>query len=84
VDCIVLPTVSGPAPTAETTGDASFQSPFSLLGLPSISIPSGSSPDGLPLGLQLAGHAFEEASLISVASWCERELGPMPAPPDFR
>src|SRR5262249_39687172 len=45
-DCLVLPTVSGPAPGPDTTGDASFQEPFSLLGLPAISGPSGLSGEG--------------------------------------
>ena len=41
VDAFLLPTASNQPPGPETTGDASFQSPWSLLGLPSISLPSG-------------------------------------------
>lgn len=82
-DCLVLPTVSGPAPGTDTTGDASFQGPFSLLGLPAISLPSGLSADGLPLGLQLVGPAFGEAPLFSAAAWCERVLGGLGAPPGW-
>jgi aspartyl-tRNA(Asn)/glutamyl-tRNA(Gln) amidotransferase subunit A len=80
-DCLALPTVSGPAPAPDTTGDASFQGPFSLLGLPAISLPSGLSTDGLPLGLQLVGPAFGEAALFGAAAWCERILGALGAPP---
>jgi aspartyl-tRNA(Asn)/glutamyl-tRNA(Gln) amidotransferase subunit A len=82
-DCLVLPTVSGPAPAPDTTGDASFQAPFSLLGLPAISLPSGLSADGLPLGLQLVGPAFGEASLLAAAAWCERVLGGLGPPPGW-
>jgi aspartyl-tRNA(Asn)/glutamyl-tRNA(Gln) amidotransferase subunit A len=70
-DCLVLPTVSGPAPAADTTGDPTFQGPFSLLGLPAITIPAGLSQDGLPLGLQLVGPAFGEAVLLQLAAQLE-------------
>jgi Asp-tRNA(Asn)/Glu-tRNA(Gln) amidotransferase A subunit family amidase len=82
-DCLALPTVSGPAPAPDTTGDASFQGPFSLLGLPAISLPSGLSAEGMPLGLQLVGPAFGEASLFAAAAWCDRVLGPLGPPPGF-
>jgi len=77
---LALPTVSGPAPGRDTTGDPTFQAIFSLLGIPSISIPSGL-VDGRPVGLQLAGRHFGEASLLSVAAWCEREIPPIGPPP---
>jgi Asp-tRNA(Asn)/Glu-tRNA(Gln) amidotransferase A subunit family amidase len=83
-DCLALPTASGPAPAPDTTGDPSFQGPFSLLGLPAVSLPSGLSADGLPLGLQLVGPAFGEAPLLAAAAWAERTLGPMPGPPAHR
>src|SRR5439155_17910789 len=82
-DCLALPTVSGPAPAPDTTGDPTFQGPFSLLGLPAITIPAGLSREGLPLGLQLVGPAFGEAAVLRAATWCERELGPAAAPPAF-
>ena len=82
-DCLALPTVSGPAPAADTTGDPTFQGPFSLLGLPAISIPAGPSREGLPLGLQLVGPAFGEAAVLSAAAWCERELGLGAPPPNY-
>lgn len=40
---------------------------FNLTGQPAISIPCGIAPNGLPLGLQLAGGAFSERRLIHVA-----------------
>jgi Asp-tRNA(Asn)/Glu-tRNA(Gln) amidotransferase A subunit family amidase len=82
-DCLVLPTVSGPAPATDTTGDPTFQGPFSLLGLPAITIPAGLDRDGLPLGLQLVGAAFGEATVLQAAAWCERELGPGSPPPAY-
>jgi aspartyl-tRNA(Asn)/glutamyl-tRNA(Gln) amidotransferase subunit A len=81
VDCLILPTVSGPPPAVDTTGDPTFQGPFSLLGLPAITIASALTANGLPLGIQLVGRAFGEAELVSVASWCETQLPGVGAPP---
>jgi Asp-tRNA(Asn)/Glu-tRNA(Gln) amidotransferase A subunit family amidase len=80
VDALLLPTAVDVAPTRETTGDPSLQAPFSLVGFPSISLPSGLS-DGLPLAIQLAALPWQEASLFGAAAWCESQLPPMPAPP---
>ncbi len=81
VDCLIVPTVSGPAPDPSTTGDASFQAPASLLGLPALTLPTGLSADGLPLGLQLIAPPFAEASLLGVARFAETVLPPIGAPP---
>jgi aspartyl-tRNA(Asn)/glutamyl-tRNA(Gln) amidotransferase subunit A len=48
--------------------------PMSLAGTPAISIPSGLS-DGLPVGLQIAGPAFSEGSLLDAAHALERAIG---------
>lgn len=80
VDCLAMPTVSNVAPPRDTTGDRTFQAPWSLLGLPAITLPSGLS-EGLPVGLQLVAGAWEEATLFSIAAWAESILPPLPAPP---
>jgi aspartyl-tRNA(Asn)/glutamyl-tRNA(Gln) amidotransferase subunit A len=41
--------------------------PFNLTGLPAISIPCGFTTAGLPIGLQLAGKPFDEATVLRVA-----------------
>jgi aspartyl-tRNA(Asn)/glutamyl-tRNA(Gln) amidotransferase subunit A len=43
-----------------------------LAGLPAISLPCGISPTGLPLGLQLTGRAFDEATLLATADAYQR------------
>ena len=48
--------------------------PTSLAGLPGISIPSGLSKNGLPLGIQFIGNYFEEKSLLQLAALAEKEL----------
>jgi aspartyl-tRNA(Asn)/glutamyl-tRNA(Gln) amidotransferase subunit A len=83
VDAVLLPTAVDVAPGRETTGDPSLQAPFSLVGFPSISLPSGvDASERLPLAIQLATLPWQEARLLSVAAWCEAHLPPMPAPPD--
>lgn len=42
--------------------------PLNLAGLPGMSIPCGMSSDGRPIGLQLIGKAFDEATLYATAS----------------
>jgi aspartyl-tRNA(Asn)/glutamyl-tRNA(Gln) amidotransferase subunit A len=44
-----------------------YTQPFNLTGFPAISVPCGFTDDGLPIGLQLAGKPFEEASLLRIA-----------------
>jgi aspartyl-tRNA(Asn)/glutamyl-tRNA(Gln) amidotransferase subunit A len=44
-----------------------------LCGLPAVSIPCGFTPDRLPIGLQLTGRRFDEATLLRVADGYERD-----------
>ena len=41
--------------------------PFNLTGLPAISLPCGLTEAGLPIGLQIAGPAFDEAGILAIA-----------------
>jgi aspartyl-tRNA(Asn)/glutamyl-tRNA(Gln) amidotransferase subunit A len=74
-DFLLTPSTSSPAPRGlQSTGDAWFQVPWSFSGLPTITLPSGLSQEGLPLGIQLVGQAFGEGKLLAVARWCEKVL----------
>jgi aspartyl-tRNA(Asn)/glutamyl-tRNA(Gln) amidotransferase subunit A len=74
-DVILTPTAPGPAfGWTEKTNDPIqmyledvFTSPVSLSGLPGISVPAGLAKNGLPLGLQLIGRAFDEVTLLRTA-----------------
>jgi aspartyl-tRNA(Asn)/glutamyl-tRNA(Gln) amidotransferase subunit A len=44
-----------------------------LAGLPAISVPCGFTADRLPVGLQLTGRRFDEATLLRIADAYERE-----------
>lgn len=48
-----------------------FTVPASMAGLPAISVPAGLDAQGLPLGLQLIGRAFDEALLLTAARTLE-------------
>ena len=48
-----------------------FTVPANLAGLPGMSVPAGLSKDGLPLGLQIVGKPFDEASLYRVGGVIE-------------
>ena len=79
VDVLLTPTAPSPAfghgdkaddPIAMYMNDV-FAVPASLAGLPGISVPAGLSADGLPLGLQLLGRAFDEATVLRAAGALE-------------
>jgi amidase len=48
---------------------------FTLVSLPVICIPCGTTPDGLPAGIQIAGRPGGEAELLSTARYIEDVLG---------
>ena len=48
-----------------------FTVPASLAGLPGLSLPTGLSADGLPLGLQLIGKPFDEETVLRVGGVLE-------------
>jgi aspartyl-tRNA(Asn)/glutamyl-tRNA(Gln) amidotransferase subunit A len=79
VDCILAPTAPSAAfaigeksedPIAMYLNDV-FTVPANLAGLPAISVPAGLSAEGLPLGLQIIGRAFDEETVLRVAEVLE-------------
>ena len=50
-----------------------FTVPTNLAGLPAISIPTGLSKNGLPLGLQLIGPKWGEQEILNIAYRIENE-----------
>jgi Asp-tRNA(Asn)/Glu-tRNA(Gln) amidotransferase A subunit family amidase len=51
-----------------------------LLGLPSLVLPVGKTPDGLPVGVQLIGRPWEEERLLAIGEQLERARGPFELP----
>lgn len=80
VDALVTPTLPYPAFTLEAQEfgppDSSWGTrQFNLSGHPALSVPCGFTVDGLPVGLQLAGRAFDEATLFRIAHAYETATG---------
>jgi aspartyl-tRNA(Asn)/glutamyl-tRNA(Gln) amidotransferase subunit A len=60
-----------------------FTVTVNMAGLPGISVPAGVSADGLPLGLQVIGRAFDEETLFSVAHVIEQAAPRLAAPENW-
>jgi aspartyl-tRNA(Asn)/glutamyl-tRNA(Gln) amidotransferase subunit A len=87
VDLLVTPSIKTNLPTLEETDidhgppgtETKFMAvsintrPFNYLGLPAISIPCGLDPNGLPIGLQIAGRPFAEARVLKAADAYQRD-----------
>jgi len=85
VDALIAPVAPMPAPTiAESDVGASsgaeaviqrltrFTRPINYLGLPSLAIPSGFTKAGLPVGMQLIGRSFDEATILTIGAAFQR------------
>ena len=75
VDAIITPTAPTPAFRAgEKTGDPLqmylsdiFTISVNLAGIPALSLPCGFTKEGLPIGLQILGRAFDEEGILRIA-----------------
>jgi Asp-tRNA(Asn)/Glu-tRNA(Gln) amidotransferase A subunit family amidase len=82
LDALIMPAAAGPAPRdLTTTGDPAFYSPWTTGGLPSITVPTGMSRSGLPLGVQLIGKGHDDAGLLRAARWVEERVAYSPQLP---
>ena len=88
VDVLAMPTIPEPAPALEAVkaGDTAdvvrrmgrfsrLTRPWNGLGLPALSVPCGFSAAGLPIGLQLVGRPFDEATLLRAGHAYEQAAG---------
>jgi Asp-tRNA(Asn)/Glu-tRNA(Gln) amidotransferase A subunit family amidase len=53
---------------------------FNLLGAPAAVVPVGRSPEGLPIGVQIAGRPFEDERVLGIAAAVEAAFGYQPPP----
>lgn len=53
-----------------------FTAPFNQSGHPAVTICAGVDSRGLPVGIQLVGHRFDDLRLLRVATWLEDKLWP--------
>ena len=60
----------GEAPKGlEWTGDPAFNFIWTSLGVPCVTVPAGTGPNGLPLGIQVVGRAGEDRAVLAWAQW---------------
>ncbi len=75
IDAWITPAATGPAPLGlSTTGDPAMSAPFSLSGMPAITLPAPSTYTQLPLGLQLAARPGADRLLLARAALLETAL----------
>ena len=84
--CDVILTPTAPTPAFPIGDKSMLENPInmylndvftvsvSLVGLPAMSLPAGLSAEGLPLGLQVIGKAFDEGSVFKTASALEEDI----------
>jgi Asp-tRNA(Asn)/Glu-tRNA(Gln) amidotransferase A subunit family amidase len=66
IDLWITPSARGTAPHGlESTGDPIMNLPWTQSGLPTVSLPSGFDPSGLPFGLQVVGRWYADEALLT-------------------
>ena len=74
-DLVLTPSAPGAAPPGlGATGDPVFNRTWTLLGTPCVQLPTGTSERGLPVGAQLVGRPGDDARVLAMAAWAERQL----------
>ncbi|RIK40681.1 MAG: Asp-tRNA(Asn)/Glu-tRNA(Gln) amidotransferase GatCAB subunit A [Chloroflexi bacterium] len=74
VDLLSTPSMPAAAPPLDTPSPTYMTMPFNLLGWPTLTVPVGKNAEGLPLGLQLAGKPWDEATLFRAGLALEQAL----------
>jgi aspartyl-tRNA(Asn)/glutamyl-tRNA(Gln) amidotransferase subunit A len=85
VDVVITPVAPVPAPTIAESAVGNgpgaeaviqrltrFTRPINYLGLPALAVPAGFSKSGLPIGMQLIGRSFDEATILTVGAAFQR------------
>ena len=69
-DAIVTPAAPGEAPRGlDSTGNPIFNGLWTLCGVPTVTLPLLTGPNGMPVGVQLVGRRGEDAKLLRTARW---------------
>jgi Asp-tRNA(Asn)/Glu-tRNA(Gln) amidotransferase A subunit family amidase len=70
LDALVTPSAPGQAPAGlEWTGDPVFNLIWTSLHVPCVTVPAGTGPDGLPLGIQIVTRIGEDRQALAWAQW---------------
>jgi Asp-tRNA(Asn)/Glu-tRNA(Gln) amidotransferase A subunit family amidase len=76
LDVLVTPSAAGQAPSGlGWTGDPAFNLVWTALHVPCVTVPAGSGPDGLPLGIQIVGRQGDDRAVLAWAQWVASAIG---------
>jgi Asp-tRNA(Asn)/Glu-tRNA(Gln) amidotransferase A subunit family amidase len=79
-DGVITAAVNGEAPQGlASTGDASFQEIWTILHVPTITLPLSAGGAGLPVGVQFVGRSLADEALLSLSKWVIQRCAPVPA-----
>lgn len=74
-EALLAPCVPGVAPAGlSSTGDPELQGLWTILHVPTISLPTHWTKDGLPVGIQLVGRPRDDKALLEIARWALARL----------
>lgn len=74
-DVLITAGATGEAPEGlGSTGNAAFQKMWTLLGVPTVTLPLLKGPAGLPIGLQVVGRYGHDGDLLRHARWIEEKF----------
>lgn len=75
LDVLVTPAAPGEAPVGLAwTGDAGFNFVWTSLHVPCVTVPAGTGPNGMPLGIQIVGRYGEDRAALAWAAWVANAL----------
>ncbi len=76
LDVLLTPAAPGEAPAGLSwTGDPAFNFIWTSLGVPCVTVPAGTGPGGLPLGIQIVGRVGEDRAVLAWAAWVAAAIG---------
>ena len=75
LDILITPAAPGEAPEGlGWTGDPAFNLAWTALHVPCVTVPGGTGPKGLPLGVQIIGRRGQDAAVLAWADWVAQRL----------
>ncbi len=78
-DLILTPVAADAAPLYRakipSVDQYSYTIPYSLGGNPAVVVRAGTSPEGLPIGVQVVARNWRDYAALAAAAWIEKQLG---------